>query len=109
MAVRNRLEPVARKRGSKVETRTEAKPSFWETDVEHPQGGLWRVRTQDLQNEPLQMPAEMVKAIIGNRGQFQTTVYGPDGGQYKATYTYTRAEAEEFHDRMVERVRTGTL
>jgi hypothetical protein len=92
-----------------VETRTQTKAPFWETDVEDGEGGLWRVRTQDLQYEPLQMPSEMVKAIIGNRGQFQTTVYGPDGGQYKNTFCYTRAEAEEFHERMVDRIRTGTL
>ena len=90
-----------------AETRAEAKPAFWETDVEHPQGGIWRVRTQDLQEEPLQMPSEMIKVLIGNRGRYMTMVYGPDGGQYKMTYSYTRAEAEEFHDRMVEHIRTG--
>lgn len=92
-----------------AETRAEAKAALWETDVAHPQGGLWRVRTQDLQLEPLQMPAEMVKVIIANRGRFQTFVYGPDGGQYRMTGSYTRTEAEEVHERMVERVRTGAL
>lgn len=92
-----------------AETRSERKPTLWETDVEHPQGGIWRVRTQDLQEEPLQMPAEMIKVIIGNRGRYMCTVYGPDAGQYKMTYTYNRAEAEEFHDRMVEQIRTGSI
>ena len=95
-----------------VETRGEQKAEtspLWDTDVEHPAGGVWRVRTQDLEKEPLQMPSVMIQAIIGNRGQFFTTVYGPDGGQYKATYSYTRAEAEAFHTRMVERVGSGAL
>jgi hypothetical protein len=94
-----------------VETRGEKKaaPPLWDTDVEHPSGGAWRVRTQDLEKEPLQMPAEMIKVLVGNRGQFVTTVYGPDGGQYKSTYSYTRAEAETFHDSMVERIRAGAL
>ncbi len=94
-----------------VETRGEQKTEapLWEADVAHPDGGFWRVRTQDLEKEPLQMPAEMIKVIVGNRGQFVTTVYGPDGGQYKATYAFTRAEAEAFHSRMVERIQTGRL
>lgn len=96
-----------------VETRAQAKAEpkapFWEDDVTHPDGGLWRVRTQDLQEEPLQMPGPMVQAIIGNRGRFATTVYGPDGGQYKATYSPSRGEAEEFHARMVTRIREGRL
>jgi hypothetical protein len=92
-----------------AETRSEKKPALWETDVEHPRGGLWRVRTQDLQEEPLQMPAEMIKVLIGNRGRFVTTVYGPDAGQYKMTHTYTRPEAEEYHERMVEQISSGLL
>jgi len=92
-----------------AETRSEKKPALWENDVEHPLGGVWRVRTQDLQEEPLQMPAEMIKVLIGNRGRFLTTVYGPDAAQYKMTFTYTRGEAEEFHDRMIEQIRTGLL
>jgi hypothetical protein len=96
-----------------VETRTEprvdAPPALWETDVEHPAGGLWRVRTQDLEREPLQMPAAMIKTLLDNRGRFFTTVYGPDGGQYKATYSANRTEADEFHNRMVARIQTGTL
>jgi hypothetical protein len=91
------------------EQKTEAPPALWETDVAHPDGGFWRVRTQDLEHEPLQMPAEMIKVLVGNRGQFFTTVYGPDGGQYKATYSPSRAEAEMFHNRMAERISTGAL
>ena len=92
-----------------AETNAEPKPALWETDVQHPEGGWWRVRTQDLQLEPLQMPAEMVKTIIGNRGRFMTYIYGPDGGQYRWTGSFTRSEAEEIHDRMAERIRTGSL
>jgi hypothetical protein len=102
----------ARRKGSMVETRGERKAEaspLWENDVEHPAGGVWRVRTQDLEKEPLQMPTEMIKVLVQNRGQFVTTVYGPDGGQYKATYAFTRAEAEAFHDRMVERIGMGDL
>jgi hypothetical protein len=91
------------------ETRTEAQPALWETDVEHPSGGVWRVRTVDLQREPLQMPPEMIKVLIGNMGRFMTTVYGPDGGQYRMTYSPSRGEAEEFHNRSVERVRAGRM
>ncbi|MCC6626005.1 MAG: hypothetical protein IT340_01260 [Chloroflexi bacterium] len=91
------------------EQKTQAPLALWETDVTHPDGGVWRVRTQDLEREPLQMPAEMIKAVIGNRGQFVTTVYGPDGGQYKTTYSPNRADAEAFHSRMVERISTGQL
>lgn len=100
------------KRQDMVETRTEtqaAPPAFWEDDAPHPDGGVWRVRTQDLEREPLQMPNEMIKVLVGNRGRFVTTVYGPDGGQYKATYSYTRTEAEEFHNRMVARIQAGSL
>lgn len=96
-----------------VETRTETKadapPALWETDVEHPSGSLWRVRTQDLEREPLQMPAAMIKTLIDNNGRFFTTVYGPDGGQYKGTYGASRSEADEFHNRMVARIQAGTL
>jgi hypothetical protein len=92
-----------------VEPKAEVRPSFWEDDVEHPAGGLWRVRTHDLQEAPMQMPNEMVKAIVGNRGRFWTTVYGPDGGQYKSTLAPSRTEAEEFHRRMIERISQGQL
>jgi hypothetical protein len=94
---------------TRTETAAEAPPALWETDIEHPAGGLWRVRTQDLEREPLQMPAVMIKTLIDNRGRFYTTVYGPDGGQYKGTYSANRAEAETFHNRMIERIRAGTL
>lgn len=94
---------------TRVEQKAEAPPALWDTDVEHPAGGVWRVRTQDLEKEPLQMPAEMIKVLIGNRGQFVTTVYGPDGGQYKATFSTSRADAEAFHNRMVEQIKSGTL
>ena len=97
-----------------VEMRTEQQtetppPAFWETDVPHPEGGLWRVRTQDLEREPLQMPPDMIKVLVGNMGRFMTTVYGPGGDQYRLTYTPSRAEAEAYHDRVAERIRTGAM